>query len=123
MKQEYLDGTEIRPGYCRALRVDNTIFISGTGAVDKDWNIASPTVEGQARFIYKKIDACLKYFGGDISNLVRVHVFLTDGRYVEEYNKVHSEVFAHHRPTSNLLIVSGLPKEGLLVQVEGQAFI
>jgi enamine deaminase RidA (YjgF/YER057c/UK114 family) len=122
MREEYLDGTEIRPGYCRALRVDNMIFISGTGALDPDGNLVSPTVDGQARFIYQKIEKCLTHFGADMSNLVKILIFLTDVKDFDEFNKVHEEVFANFRPTSDLVVVADLVR-GMSVQIEAQAIL
>jgi enamine deaminase RidA (YjgF/YER057c/UK114 family) len=121
-RQEYLDGTEIRPGYCRALRVGNAIFISGTGALDTNGKLVGPSVGEQARFIYKKIETSLAHFGADMSHLVRILIFLTDVKDFDEFNKVHEEVFAKYRPSSDLVIVADLVK-GMSVQIEAQAII
>ncbi|TJV46101.1 MAG: hypothetical protein E5Y02_00565 [Mesorhizobium sp.] len=122
MREEYLDGTEIRAGYCRALRVDNMIFISGTGALDREGKLASPSVGGQARFIYKKIEESLAHFGADMSNIVRLLIFLKDVNDFDEFNNVHEQVFAKFRPASDLVVVANLVK-GMSVQIEAQAAI
>jgi 2-iminobutanoate/2-iminopropanoate deaminase len=121
-REEYLDGTEIRPGYCRALRVGKTIFVSGTGGLDTNGKLIGPTVEEQARFIYKKIETSLAHFGADMSHIVKLLIFLKDINDFAEFSKVQEEIFAKYRPSSDLVFVADLVK-GMSVQIEAQAML
>jgi enamine deaminase RidA (YjgF/YER057c/UK114 family) len=122
MREIYTDGTELRTGYCRALRTGNHIFVSGTGPLDSNGNVVGETVGEQARYVYQKIEKSLAHFGADLSNLVRILIFLKNVDDFEAFNAVHVEIFAKYRPTSDLVFVADLIK-GASVQIEAQAVI
>ena len=121
MREDYLDGTEVGPGYCRAVKHGNTIFVSGTGGRDKEGNLA-PDAETQARVTFQKIESALKHFGADMSNVVRLGIYVTDMAYAADVAKVQTEVFAEYTPTATLVAVTGLVAN-MIVEVEAQAII
>lgn len=121
LRENYLDGTEVGPGYCRAVRHGNTIFISGTGGLDEN-GVLPEGVEAQTRMTYKKIEKALAHFGADLSHIVRMCCYITDMDEAGTFSKVHAEVFADHTPANTLVAVSGLVA-GMSVEIEVQAII
>lgn len=122
MREEYLDGTEVSGGYCRALKQGNMIYVSGTGGLDKEGKLVGPDVTSQTRLTYEKIGKALASFGADFSHIVSVVIYLTDMSTVAEYTAAHMEVFADLRPTSTLVGVSGLVA-GMTVEIKVEAMI
>jgi isochorismate pyruvate lyase len=122
MREEYLDGTEVSGGYCRALKQGNMIFVSGTGGLDQNGKLAGPDVTSQSRLVYKKIEKALAHFGADLSHVVSVVIYVIDMSTTGEYQAVHSEVFAKYKPTSTLVGVSGLVA-GMSIEIKVEAMI
>lgn len=122
MRENYLDGTEVAPGYCRAVKHGNMIFIAGTGGVDENGELVGPDCESQTRAIYEKIEASLKHFGADLSHVVRLCIYITDMNDASAFAKVHAEVFADHLPTATLVGVTGLVNN-MCVEIEAQAML
>jgi enamine deaminase RidA (YjgF/YER057c/UK114 family) len=125
-KQLVSSGTswERRFGYSRAVRLDRTVFVSGTTAVDesgKTVGVNDPYV--QAVFIYRKIDKALREAGSSLNDVVRVRTFVTDISTWEEVARAQGEVFAEVRPAATLVQVSALVEKELLVEIEVDAVI
>ena len=116
-----MDGTELGPGYCRAVKHGNTIFIAGTGGIDDAGNLPE-SVEDQTRQIYKKFERALAHFGADLSHIVRMCAYITDIDETAAYAGVHAEVFADYTPTNTLGEVKGLVAN-MSVEIEATAMI
>ncbi len=111
-------------GYSRAVRIDKTVFVAGTTAVDETGRtvgIGDPYQ--QAIFIYKKIDKALQEAGSSLKDVVRVRTFVTDIAWWEEVAKAQGEVFADIRPAATLVQVAALVAKDLLVEIEVDAVI
>ncbi len=111
-------------GYSRAVRIDNTVFVAGTTAVDetgKTVGIGDPYQ--QAIFIYKKIEKALQETGSSLKDVVRVRTFVTDIARWEEVAKAQGEVFADIRPAATLVQVAALVAKDLLAEIEVDAVI
>lgn len=121
-RQELFDGTEVAPGYCRALRVGNTVFVSGTGSADETGNVVGDDVYNQTKIIYAKIDKALSRAGATLEDVVRLTVYVTDISTAGEFLRAHSEVFGSTNPTCTLAEVSGLVKN-FKVEIEAQAMV
>jgi 2-iminobutanoate/2-iminopropanoate deaminase len=62
--------------------------------------------------------------GANLSNLVKWTVYLTDESYIPTSRRVRSRFIADDaRPAGALLIISGLARPELIVEVEGIAII
>jgi enamine deaminase RidA (YjgF/YER057c/UK114 family) len=111
-------------GYSRAVRVGNTVEVTGTVAVD-----ASGVLVGkddpyeQTRFIIQKIEGVLKQAGATLSDVVRTRMFVTDISRWEEYGRAHGEFFGEIRPCTTMVEVSRLIEPGFLIEIEATAVI
>jgi enamine deaminase RidA (YjgF/YER057c/UK114 family) len=125
-KQLVSSGTtwERRFGYSRAVRLDRTVFVAGTTAVDEAGKIVGANDPyKQAAFIYKKIDKALREAGSSLKDVVRVRTFVTDISTWEEVARAQGEVFVDVRPAATLVQVSALVEKELLVEIEVDAVI
>lgn len=109
-------------GYSRAVKINDTIFVAGTTAVDDAGNVVGAgDPYKQALFIYEKINKALKTAGSSLSDVVRVRTFVTDISRWKEVAKAQGEVFADIRPAATLVQVMGLVESELMVEIEVDA--
>ena len=111
-------------GYSRAVKIGNTIEVTGTVAVDANnevvgWNDAY----AQTRFIIEKIEAVLKKAGASLSDVVRTRMFVTDISRWEEYGRAHGEFFGTIKPCTSMIEVKGLIDPDYLIEIEVTAVI
>ena len=111
-------------GYSRAVKVGNTIEVTGTVAVDENNElVGSGNPYAQAAFILKKIEAVLKKAGSSMKDVVRTRMFVTDISRWEEYGRAHGEAFSEIRPCTSMIEVKGLIAPEYLIEIEATAII
>ncbi len=115
---------EPRVAYCRATRVGNYVFVSGTVAVDEHGSVVGPgDVYAQARFALQRIERALGELGASIRDVVRTRTFLTDLAKFEDFARAHREVFAGIDPAATCVGVSQLVGPEFLVEIEVDAVV
>lgn len=112
---------EQRVGYCRAMRVGNQVFVSGTTAMQEGQPVSPGDAAAQTRFILQTIAGALEQAGSSISDVVRYRVYVTDMAAVEQVAGELARVFHDVHPTSTLVEVKGLIRPELVVEIEVDA--
>ena len=110
-------------GYCRAVRVGNTVEVAGTTAVDEAGNIVGETPYEQKKFILQKIERALTQTGASMSDVIRTRAFVTDIAKWEEVGRAHGEFFRDIKPVATMVEVSALIDKKLLVEIEVTAIV
>jgi enamine deaminase RidA (YjgF/YER057c/UK114 family) len=111
-------------GYCRALKVGDYVFLSGTTAIDEDGQIVGKgNAYLQTKQILKIIEKALNEVGGKMDNIVRTRIYTTDIRYLDQIGKAHLECFNKNRPASTAVQVAALAIPEMLVEIEADAYI
>lgn len=109
--------------YSRAVRVGDTVHVSGTVSVDDAGAIMHRGDAGaQARRALEIIEQALEQVGATRSDVVRTRMFVVDRKYWEEVGRVHGEFFRGIDPATSMLF-AGLIDEELLVEIEAEAVI
>jgi len=108
-------------GYCRAVRVGNTVHVAGTTA-------QPPHVEGcdafeQATSALQIISDALTQAGASTADVVRTITYLTDISDMPLVAKAHRAVFAEIKPAATLVQVGALIDLDLKVEIEAYAII
>ena len=97
------------------------LVVSGQVGMNKNGKLANG-VQRQTVQAFKNIIACLKANGMTASDLVKITVFLTDARFVDEFREGRDQVLKGDAlPASTLLIVPGLASSEMLVEIEATA--
>ncbi len=125
-RQNISSGTpwEAAAGYSRAVRVGNTVFVSGTTASDEQGNvIGAGDLYAQTVFIIQKIAEALKEAGASLGDVVRTRIYVTDINQWQEVARAHAEFFGDIRPANTLVEISKLVTEAHLVEIEVDAVI
>ncbi|MBO1348926.1 MAG: RidA family protein [Hormoscilla sp. GUM202] len=113
---------EEKASYCRALRVGNQIYVSGTAPIDRSGGVFAPgDAYAQTKYCLSIIQKALQDLGADCSDVVRVRLFVTDISRAQEFIQAHREFFAEHPPTNTMVEVSALVDQAMLVEVEAEA--
>lgn len=111
-------------GYSRAVKVNYTIEVTGTVAVDDDGNtVGAGDAYAQTKFIIEKISKVLERAGASLNDVVRTRMFVTDISRWEEYGKAHGEFFKDIRPCTSMIEVKGLIDPAYLIEIEATAII
>jgi len=77
-----------------AVRAGDYIFVSGQVAKDEHGNMCVGNIEEECRWTIESIRRVLAEDGADLSDVVKVTVYLEDARNFGRYNKVFAEYFA-----------------------------
>ena len=80
-----------------AVRAGDYIFISGQVAKDENGNMCAGNIEEQTRWTIECLRRILAEDGADLSDIVRVTVYLDDARDFGRYNRVFAEYFPEGR--------------------------
>jgi enamine deaminase RidA (YjgF/YER057c/UK114 family) len=111
-------------GYSRAVKVGNTVEVTGTVAVDENNQlVGGESAYEQTKFIISKIEKVLGKAGASLSDVVRTRIFVTDISRWEEYGRAHGEFFSDIRPCTTMVEVSKLISPDYLVEIEATAII
>ena len=84
------------------MRAGDFIFVSGQVAKDENGNMCVGNIEEETRWTIESIKRILALEGADLSDVVKVTVYLEDARNFGRYNRVFAEYFpegrigAHH---------------------------
>ena len=103
--------------YSQAVKVDGTVYLSGQIALDpKSMELVEGTRE-QIHRVFQNLRAVAQAAGGDLSQVVKLNVSLTDLADFPVVNEVMSEYFAEPYPARAAVGVAALPK-GSQVEIE-----
>lgn len=104
--------------YSQAVRSGDTVYFSGQIPLDPaSGTMVEGGVEAQARRVFDNLKAVCAAAGGELSDIVRVGIYVTDLANFATVNTVMAEYFAKPYPARSTIEVSALPK-GALVEVD-----
>ncbi|MET3897740.1 enamine deaminase RidA (YjgF/YER057c/UK114 family) [Devosia sp. UYZn731] len=109
-------------GYSRAVRHEDTVYVSGTTGYDYATMTMPDDVGVQAANALATIDKALKQAGSSIEDTVRVVYYIGDRNDVNAVVAAVGPVFRDIRPAASMLIVQMI-EAGMKVEIEVTARI
>jgi reactive intermediate/imine deaminase len=104
--------------YSQAVRVGNTIWVSGQIPLDPATKeLVNGDMEAQVRQVFRNLRAIVEAAGAGFDDVVKATVFLTDLTHFGLVNKVMAEYFREPYPARAAVGVAALPR-GAQVEVE-----
>ena len=105
-------------GYSRAVIDGDFAFVAGTTGYDYATMTMPADVTSQSRNCFRTIEAALKEGGFAMADIVRATYYVTDAKDVDAHFAVCGEVLGDIRPAATLLIVIGLARPEMKVEIE-----
>ena len=110
-------------GYCRAHRIGDRVFVSGTTATHGlDRSVAPQDAGAQTTYVLDKISAALTALGSSMDDVVRTRVFMSDAEDVVAVSKAHGRVFGDIKPANTLFQIGQLIGD-YKVEIEAEALV
>ena len=109
--------------YSPGMLFGDLVFVSGQAGRDPATGSLAPDVEAQTAQALKNVEAILQAAGSGLAHVLRCGVFLVDMKEFPKMNAVYSRAFGTHRPARTTVEVSGLPGEGLRVEIDAVAYV
>jgi len=105
-------------GYSRAVIDEDFAFVSGTTGYDYATMSIPSDVTSQSRNCFKMIESALKEGGFTMADIVRATYYITDTKEADALFAVCGEILGDIRPAATLLVVAGLYKPEMKVEIE-----
>jgi enamine deaminase RidA (YjgF/YER057c/UK114 family) len=125
VKMETPDYFMLRPevekayGYSHAVKIGNSIKISGAVSMDDEGNpTAVGDFEQQMKNCYSDLEKVLKHYGCTFDDVVKEDVFTTDMPKFLEFAGYRTEIYKNHFPTGSWLGVKELALPEFMIEIE-----
>ncbi|MDY6942606.1 MAG: RidA family protein [Pseudomonadota bacterium] len=104
--------------YSQAVRVGETVYLSGQIPLDpQTMEVVGGSVEQQIRQVFVNLSAVAQAAGGNLKDVVKLTIYLTDLSHFALVNSVMSEHFCEPYPARAAVGVAALPK-GVAVEMD-----
>jgi 2-iminobutanoate/2-iminopropanoate deaminase len=109
--------------WSNCLVVGNQVFIAGTTSRAGTEVVGGTSMYEQARAIFTKIQHLMEAAGGEMDDIVKVVIYVTDITRREEVWQARREFFRGDFPVSTLVEVRALAVPELLVEVDAMGLL
>lgn len=92
-------------------RSDGSVRAAG---IDPDSNELLDGFDAQAHQVFRNLRAVCMAAGGNLKDIVRLGVFMTDMTNFARFNQIMGEYFTEPYPARTAIQVAGLPKGGVV---------
>lgn len=96
------------------------LFTNGQVGTKPDGTTPRATAE-QAEVVFSRVEAVLTAARMNLSDIVRLTVFLTDQGDVSTFVQARDRVLGDHKPGAIILVVKGLARPELKIEIEAIA--
>ncbi|HIN18525.1 MAG TPA: RidA family protein [Gammaproteobacteria bacterium] len=104
--------------YSQAIKVGQTVFISGQIPLEPGtMNIVDEDIRAQTHRVFNNLAAVAREGGGNLDDVVKLTVFLTDLNHFDLVNEVMAEHFNPPYPARAAVGVAALPK-GVPIEID-----
>jgi reactive intermediate/imine deaminase len=104
--------------YSQAVKVGNTVYLSGQIGLDPASMLLQDGIEAQIHRVFSNIKAVTEAAGGNMGDIVKLNIFLTDLTNFAMVNTIMAEYFTQPYPARAAVGVASLPR-GALVEADG----
>jgi enamine deaminase RidA (YjgF/YER057c/UK114 family) len=115
------DGMHAPTGYTHVVEVQpgRMAYISGQVALNQDGQLVGEgDIVAQTRQVFENIAAALKSLGTDFGSVVKLNYYAVDVSRLAEIREVRNEHLQTPPPASTFVVVKGLVRPELLIEVE-----
>lgn len=105
--------------YSQAVKVGNTVYMSGQIPLDPaTMELVTESFEAQAVRVFENLKAVANAAGGELNDMVKLTILLSDMDYFPQVNEVMARYFDEPYPARAAFAVKAIPK-GADIEIEG----
>jgi len=111
-------------GYSHAIKVGNTIYVSGQIGMDLEGNIVDGDCAAQVNQAFENMKRVLEVAGATMQDVVKLNYYFVN--IAEDLHKIgdaYRQYFGRHYPAATVVQVGSLAYPGLLLEVEAIAVV
>ena len=122
MANKYIVQTPDAPAaigtYSQAVRMDNTVYLSGQIGLEPNSMQMVEGIEAQVHRVFQNLRAVAVAAGGSLDDVVKLNIFLTDLGHFAKVNEIMATYFHQPNPARAAVGVASLPRDAL-VEADG----
>ena len=122
MSNKYVIQTPDAPAaigtYSQAVRVNDTVYLSGQIGLDPVSMQMVEGIEEQIHRVFQNLRAVANAAGGSLDDVVKLNIFLTDLGHFAKVNEIMATYFRQPYPARAAVGVASLPRNAL-VEADG----
>jgi reactive intermediate/imine deaminase len=105
--------------YSQAVKVNNTVYLSGQiPLVPATMEVVNGGFAEQTEQVFKNLAAVCEAAGGNINDMVKVNIFMTDLSNFATVNEIMANYFKQPYPARAAIQISKLPKD-VEIEIDG----
>ena len=105
--------------YSQAVKVGDVVYLSGQiPLVPETMEVVDGDFSVQVRRVFDNLSAVAEAAGGQLQDIVKLNIFLTDLSYFATVNEIMAEYFTQPYPARAAIGVASLPKD-VPVEMDG----
>jgi len=105
--------------YSQAVRVGDTVYLSGQIALDPaTMEMVQDNMETEIRRVFDNVRAVCRAAGGDLEDMVKLNIYLTDLQHFALVNTVMADYLSEPYPARAAIGVASLPRDAR-VEIDG----
>lgn len=113
------DAPEAIGTYSQAVKIGDTVYLSGQIPLVPDtMELVGGEIDHQITQVFENLKAVCKAAGGDLNNIVKLNIFLTDLGNFATVNEIMATYFEKPYPARAAIGVASLPK-GAEIEMDG----
>jgi reactive intermediate/imine deaminase len=98
--------------YSQAIKVGNTVYLSGQiPLIPETMEMVDGNTEEQIVQVFENLTAVAQAAGGELNDIVKLNIFLTDLSHFPLVNQVMAQYFTQPYPARAAIGVASLPKD------------
>ncbi|MDH5601113.1 MAG: RidA family protein [Gammaproteobacteria bacterium] len=98
--------------YSQAVKVNNTVYLSGQiPLIPETMEMVEGDIALNIRRVFENLRAVAQAAGGDLKDIAKLNIFLTDLSHFPTVNEVMAEYFTEPYPARAAIGVASLPKD------------
>ncbi len=123
-RENYSSGSSFEKafGYSRAVKVGDTVYVSGTVGIDYATGFCDPDPVAQLRQVIKNIEPALAKTGASLKDVVQIQTYVTSSEVFQAIGPTLGEIFGGILPTNAALVVQ-FPVPNVKVEIAAVAVI
>ncbi|MFA6969941.1 MAG: RidA family protein [Gallionella sp.] len=104
--------------YSQAIRVNDTVYLSGQIGLDPATMQMAESVDDQIHRVFQNLRAVTLAANSNLDGIVKLNVYLTDLKHFAKVNEIMAGYFQQPYPARAAVGVAALPR-GALVEMDG----